>query len=71
MKDFLGRELNVGDEVLYLIHTRTSSYLRRGIVIGFTPMKIHIRTFDENGKESRNELKFPHYVVKARWRNVV
>ena len=70
MKDFLGRELKVGDEVLYLIHTRTSSYLRRGVVSGFTPMKIRMKTFHENGKEAWDELKFPHHVVKVRWRNV-
>ena len=70
MKDFLGRELNIGDEVLYLNHTRTSSYLRRAIVTGFTPMKIRMNTFNNNGTQGCGELKFPYHVVKVRWRNI-
>lgn len=30
MKDYLGRDLQVGDSVVYLHHTRTSSWLCKG-----------------------------------------
>ena len=42
MKDRLGRELAVGDEVLFLEHSKTSSDLFDGVVIGFTPMFVKI-----------------------------
>ena len=70
MKDFLGRELNVGDEVIYLEHFRTSSHFNRGIVMGFTPMKINIDNYSSDGRQMWRDQKFPHHVVKVGWTNV-
>lgn len=41
--DFLGQELNVGDDVVYLNHSRTSSSLGRGKI---TSMSEHTVTID-------------------------
>lgn len=32
MKDFLGNELNTGDNVVYLVHRKTSSHFETGII---------------------------------------
>lgn len=69
MKDFLGKELNIGDEVVYLNHSRTSSTLRRGIVMRFTPMKIEIESYSEDGRHLWNDTKYPRHVVKVSWEN--
>lgn len=31
-KDFIGQELHVGDEIVYLQHYKTSSYLNQGVI---------------------------------------
>ena len=70
MKDFLGRELNVGDEVVYLSHSRTSSNMYRGIVVEFTPCKVRIETYTADGEGAWPQLKFPYHVVKVNWSEV-
>lgn len=36
LRDFFDRPLELGDSVGYLHHSRTSSELRMGVIIGFT-----------------------------------
>ncbi|QDH46139.1 hypothetical protein [Pseudomonas phage HMGUpa2] len=43
MKDRVGRKLEVGDNVVFLIHRNTSSHLAIGTVDGFTPKMIRIK----------------------------
>ena len=70
MKDLLGRELSVGDEIIYLQHYRTSSSLNRGIVTGFTPMKINIDSYSIDGRCRWCEQKYPRHVVKVVWSDI-
>ena len=42
MCDFLGRTLKLGDKVVYLMHTRTSSHYVKTVVTGFTPKKVRV-----------------------------
>lgn len=56
MKDFLGNELAVGDQVVYLTHTRTSSSLNKGVIKKITPKMVSIE-----GDSYRN----PIHVVKV------
>ena len=42
MRDFLGRELQVGDSVVYLSHHRTSSSYHKCKITAFTPKKVYI-----------------------------
>ena len=69
MKDFIGRELAIGDEVIYLSHGRTSSCFYRAIVTGFTPMKIKLETYLNDGRQAWCEQKYPRHVVKVGWSN--
>ena len=40
MRDFLGNEIKVGDEAVYIDHFKTSSSLKMGKVIGFTEKRV-------------------------------
>ncbi len=40
-KDFLGRELNIGDEVVYTISSNT--YFEKGTIYKVTNVLVHIR----------------------------
>lgn len=42
MKDFLGQELSVGDDIVILVHSRTSSELKLSKVAGFTNVFVKI-----------------------------
>lgn len=42
--DFLGKRLKLGDSVVYLSHSKTSSCFRKCKVTGFTPKKVYIDT---------------------------
>ena len=42
MDDFIGNNLKIGDNVVYISHGRTSSNLVMGVVEGFTPKKIYV-----------------------------
>ena len=42
MKDFLGRELKVGDTVVFLTHCKTSSSLHKGVIKSFSPQKAYV-----------------------------
>lgn len=61
MKDFLGRELNVGDKCIYIQNQRTGSstirkIMLKGTIIGFSPQKVRFREF--------GDLIYPCDVVK-------
>lgn len=66
MKDFLGRDLEIGQYVVYSPHTTTTS-LDVGVVLGFSNQKVKIRTWRkrynyQNGKYIPTEgwsHKFP------------
>ena len=42
MCDFLGKELKLGDSVVYLSHSRTSSRYIKTKVCGFTHQKVYL-----------------------------
>ena len=48
MRDFLGNEIKVGDEAVYIDHFKTSSSLKMGKVIGFTEKRVK---FEGRSKE--------------------
>ena len=51
MKDFNGNELTVGDKVAYIRQTRTSAWLKQGVVTGFTDC--FVKLSDRNGSPSK------------------
>lgn len=51
MCDFLGRELKIGDKVVYLMYCRTSSMYVKTIVTAFTPKKVRIKLETNLGHE--------------------
>jgi hypothetical protein len=55
MLDFLGRELHVGDKVVYLFHVKSSSHYVKTKITGFTPKKVYI----DSGK-----CVEPHKLIK-------
>lgn len=65
MKDFFGKELNVGDEVALLQKAGSSSvYIRKGVVTGFTERKVKVKFLpqgctieQESTRESNNLIK--------------
>ena len=71
MKDFLGRELNVGDEVVYLQHYQTSSYLIKATVTGFTPCQVNLKRYSDDGRPLTSVRKSPYKIVKVNWSEVI
>lgn len=51
MCDFLGRDLEIGDMVVYLMHTRTSSQYIKTRVCGFTPKKVWVEIQTNHDKK--------------------
>lgn len=43
MKDYLGYQIEVGDNIVYLSYSKTSSQFVTGIAVGFTPKKVKIK----------------------------
>ncbi len=45
MEDYLGREIEVGDEVLWAVthYTNSGASLGQATVIGFTPQKVRVQ----------------------------
>lgn len=66
IKDFLGNELNIGDEVVALAHQRTSSTLYRGRISKFTKSMVVINTegYDSDWRFSETMRVSPEKVVK-------
>lgn len=67
MKDFLGKEINVGDRIAYLAGRRTGSSSRRnmlfkGKVTGFTTKMI--RVIEEKHNSEETIMPFNIIVVK-------
>lgn len=43
MTDFLKRPISIGDAVVYLSHSRSSSYLCKDVVIGLSPSMVLLK----------------------------
>ena len=43
MKDYLGQELAVGDKIVYVTHTNTTSYLETGIITKINETRVSIK----------------------------
>lgn len=56
MTDFLKQELKVGDQVVYLMHSKTSAWLQRGRVIRMTERYVCLDT---------GTRKLPKHTVKV------
>ena len=63
MCDFLGNKLEVGDKVVYLQHTRTSSHLVKGTVLIFTPKMVTVRS-DSGFLTSKSPDKMVKYTTE-------
>lgn len=60
MDDFLGNKLEVGDDIVIIQHTRTSSHLKRTKVVRFTPQMV---VFEVDDRWQSNKV-MPYKVVK-------
>lgn len=71
MKDFNGKELNIGDKVITTVSNgRSGSYAgyAKGIVIGFTPKMIKIELIKRPDCITPKPItKEPYTVVKYEW----
>lgn len=66
MKDFLGRELQVGDKVVVLAHNKTSSTLYKAQVIKIAEKKVQVKALQKSGWQfSEISYKDPHKLVKV------
>lgn len=72
VKDYLVRPINVGDVVVYLQHYRSSSVLRKSIVVsakGTKRVKLEDGNKDGNklivinGQIKANNIEYPEYFV--------
>lgn len=61
MKDFFGNALKEGDQIAYLSHSRTSSSLNKGKIVGFTPCFVLL---DENGWNGKPLKVSPEKTIK-------
>ena len=63
MQDFLGNDLNIGDEVVFM----DLSYLnlRRARIIAFTPEQIQIEYKDFYSVSLKTSIQFPDQIVKV------
>ncbi len=62
MIDFLGQELNIGDNVVYVKHERTSSELIKSKIIGFTNKMVKIEFNKYSWKDETNVM--PNKLIK-------
>lgn len=44
MTDFLKRPISIGDTVVYLSHSRSSSHFYKDVVIGLSPSMVLLKT---------------------------
>jgi hypothetical protein len=64
MKDFFGKELNVGDLIALIERSGSSSvYLRKGVVTGFTPRMLKVKFISQVGIET-DSTRDPRNVIK-------
>lgn len=59
LRDFFDQELNVGDLVAYLHHSRTSSELRMSEIVGFTTAFVRVK---DGPRDTR--LVSPYKVIR-------
>lgn len=66
MFDFLGRKLEIGDNVVAVLHQHTRSDLVSGEIIRFTPQKVVIKTIKNDWTFGYNEVMktSPEKVIK-------
>ena len=55
MTVFLKQEINVGDKVVYLMHSKTSSWLEQGKIVRLTKKYVCLNT---------GVRKLPYHIVK-------
>jgi len=65
MNDVTGKELAVGDKVVFIPQGGYTSSLSRGTIIGFTPQKVRIESPKEHMNDEDTCLKFPNQVAKV------
>lgn len=67
MKDFVDKELAVGDDIVFMRKAEFSSHFRRGTVVGFSEKRVRVRhkNFMPNGPEFRESSLAPHNIVKV------
>lgn len=64
MVDFMGVPLSIGDEVIWLEHSRNSSELRRGHIESFTPTKVRVSYSSKYIQQVMTTLKSNDKVIK-------
>ena len=65
MNDVTGKELTVGDKVVFIPQGGYTSSLSRGTIIGFTTQKVRIETPREHVGDKLTCLKYPEQVAKV------
>lgn len=66
MKDFFGKQLNVGDEIALLQKAGSSSvYIRKGVVTGFTAQKVKVRFVPQGVESETDSTREPYNVIKS------
>lgn len=63
MKDFLGNELKIGDNVIYIRNTSTSAEFRYATIKGFTKTMVLIKDKDEWGDTKKAPYKLIKHVI--------
>lgn len=58
--DRIQNKLEVGDEVVYLSHSRTSSCLERGLIVGFTKCFVKLCVHHPYKQGEWVEIKVSH-----------
>lgn len=67
LKDFRGRELSVGDNIIYIPRTtgRYATGFVEATIVGFTPKRIRVPYKDRRGQDtSSDKLVRPEYCIK-------
>lgn len=63
MKDFTGKELSLGDEVVMPVKIGCTTRLRRGIICGFSEKRVRVEYTKWNNKQTFASFE-PHNLVK-------
>lgn len=66
MKDITGKKLQVGDTVAFIPQNGYTQSLSVGVITGFTPKKVKIKTLIKTWNYSDDEcMKFPYQCSKV------
>lgn len=65
MKDVTGKELAIGDKIVFIPQGGYTCSLSLGTIIGFTPQKVRIESPKEHIGDKVACLKFPEQVAKV------